>query len=532
MYPRKSSESEDRQVQSIDDQIKALRKLAKDRDLKIVEILRESRSAKKPGRPVFDEMLARIEKGEADGILCWQINRLSRNPIDSGKISWMLQNGVIKSIQTIDKEYRPEDNVLLFNVESGMANQFIIDLRKSSKRGMLGKADRGWLPSRATIGYLNHTDRFEEKTIIEDPDRFNLVRKMWDLLFEGKNPTRILEIATKEWGLVTPKFKRSGGKPMSTSAIYKMFGNIFYTGSFMFAGKLYAGNHKAMITMEEYDRAQEILGKTGKARPSKHIHAYTGVIRCSECGCMHTACTKVKTIITTGETKEFTYYYCTRRKRNIVCSQTESLTEKQLEDQITKYVEGCEINPVFLNWALEYLEERTDFEIEDRTQIYKSQQEAYNRTQKELDNLTRMFYRELIDDEEAFKTERDVLRNQLTRLKQEMCETEDRADKWLELTEKTFVFSTYAKKTLLAEDTAPEQKKDILLGLGWNHQIKDQILCITKHKWLEPIENSYPALKQRYDRLELGKTLVTQRQSEEIASIRSTWGGYRESNPN
>lgn len=131
IYARKSSESEDRQVQSIEDQVNRLKELANSLGITIKDVLTEAKSAKKPYcRPVFDDMLKRIEKGEADGILCWQINRLSRNPIDSGTISWMLQQGIIKCIQTIDRQYLPDDNVLLFNVESGMANQFIIDLRK------------------------------------------------------------------------------------------------------------------------------------------------------------------------------------------------------------------------------------------------------------------------------------------------------------------------------------------------------------------------------------------------------------------
>src|SRR3990167_3864474 len=91
LYARKSSESEDRQVQSIDDQINRLKKFASDFNLDIKKIYTEAKSAKKPSnRPVFTEILERIENGEANGILCWQINRLSRNPIDSGKLSWLL----------------------------------------------------------------------------------------------------------------------------------------------------------------------------------------------------------------------------------------------------------------------------------------------------------------------------------------------------------------------------------------------------------------------------------------------------------
>jgi len=108
LYTRKSSESEDRQVQSIDDQVNRLKELARDLNLEIKKIYTEAKSAKKPNnRPLFDEMIQRIENGEADGILCWQINRLSRNPIDSGKLSWLLQQGILKSIQTIDRQYLP-----------------------------------------------------------------------------------------------------------------------------------------------------------------------------------------------------------------------------------------------------------------------------------------------------------------------------------------------------------------------------------------------------------------------------------------
>ncbi len=248
LYPRKSSESEDRQVQSIEDQVNRLKELAQTLHLEIKEILPEAKSAKKPyNRPVFTEMLERIEKGEANGILCWQINRLSRNPIDSGKLSWMLQQGILKSIQTIDRQYLPDDNVLLFNVESGMANQFIIDLRKNSKRGMEGKADRGWLPSRAPLGYIN--DKIEH-TIVEDPERFDLVRKMWEMMLTGNfTPPQIRDIANDEWGFRTLKSKRVGGVPIANSVIYKMFSNLFYTGMFSWSGRVYqSGNHKPMIT--------------------------------------------------------------------------------------------------------------------------------------------------------------------------------------------------------------------------------------------------------------------------------------------
>ena len=71
IYARKSTDSEDRQVRSINDQIAELRELAKKENLEVVDLLVEKQTAKKPGRPMFAEMLKRIEAGEATGILAW-----------------------------------------------------------------------------------------------------------------------------------------------------------------------------------------------------------------------------------------------------------------------------------------------------------------------------------------------------------------------------------------------------------------------------------------------------------------------------
>ena len=71
IYARKSTDSEDRQIRSIADQLAELRELAKKENIDVVDTLVEKQTAKRPGRPVFAEMLKRIEVGEATGILAW-----------------------------------------------------------------------------------------------------------------------------------------------------------------------------------------------------------------------------------------------------------------------------------------------------------------------------------------------------------------------------------------------------------------------------------------------------------------------------
>ena len=157
LYARKSSEAEDKQVASVQSQIDELTKLANREGLEVIDILSESHSAKIPSaRPVFNEMIKRIDNNEAQGILCWKLDRLARNPVDGGNISWMLQQEVIKHIRTYDRNWLPTDNVLIMSVEFGMANQFILDLSQNTKRGLKNKAQRGWYPTFASLGYMHN----------------------------------------------------------------------------------------------------------------------------------------------------------------------------------------------------------------------------------------------------------------------------------------------------------------------------------------------------------------------------------------
>lgn len=98
IYCRKSSEQEDRQILSLPAQEKELLALAEKEKLRIVDIYKESRSAHTAGRPLFNDMLTRIEKGEANGILVWDESRIARNSLDGGKVIYMMDLEQIKAI--------------------------------------------------------------------------------------------------------------------------------------------------------------------------------------------------------------------------------------------------------------------------------------------------------------------------------------------------------------------------------------------------------------------------------------------------
>lgn len=520
LYARKSSEGEDRQVQSIGDQTDRITKMAEDQQLDIIEILSEAKSAKNPYcRAVFDKMLDRIEKGEAQGILVWEINRLSRNPVDSGKIQWMLQKGIIQSIKTINREYKPDDNALLLSVESGSANQFILDLKKGVKRGIDSKITKGNAPILAPLGYLNSIFETRGENFIKvDPERFSLVRKAWDMMLSGNyNPPQILEIMNNDWGMRTRKTKRRGGMLIGRTTLYGIFSNIFYAGFYNYQGKIEKGIHEPMITLEEFDRVQILLGREGRPRPKTHDFSFTGIIRCGECGSAVTALEKTKIIKKTGEMKTFVYYFCTRRKLGVPCSQKIYLPIEKLEEQIDVEVSKIEIHPLFKDWALKILQESNTKEIDERTKVYDTQHKTLVDTQRQLDNLTQMRYKELIDDMEYIK-EKKTLQDQITLLTEKLRTTESRAKEWIDLTEKTFNFACFARSNF--EVGSIQTKKEVLNSLGQNYTLKDKKLHITPNEWLKPIINKKESINAQINWLELENNQDPQRQNTSFEVLR------------
>src|SRR3989344_5194790 len=221
LYTRKSTESEDRQTLSLDDQKRELEIIEKQDNLKVVKRFAgkengESQSAHKRGRPKFGEVIKLIESGKVNGLLVWHPNRIARNAYDGGLIITLMDEGKLLEVKTPNKTYHNNaDDKFWLQLEFGMAKKSSDDNGEAVQRGLKTKLQMGWFPGYAPLGYAN-TKNFEEKgqnKILKDPERFEMVRRMWDLLLTGNyNTAEIHRIATKEWNLRTSGSKRQPSK--------------------------------------------------------------------------------------------------------------------------------------------------------------------------------------------------------------------------------------------------------------------------------------------------------------------------------
>ena len=180
---RKFSEAEDRQVLSIDSQESELQRIA-DRDgFVITKIFKESKSAKSSGRPVFNEMLAYIQKSGECVLLVWKPDRIARNMVDGGLTIELMDKGFIKEIRTPEKSFHnTSDDKFMMTLDFGIAKKYVDDLSVNVKRGNRAKLERGGWPNYAPFGYAN--DRLT-KTIHPDEKIAPFIVRIFERYAQG-----------------------------------------------------------------------------------------------------------------------------------------------------------------------------------------------------------------------------------------------------------------------------------------------------------------------------------------------------------
>jgi len=486
LYARRSivatQSEEDKGVPSIDSQKLEVRELAAEKGITIVKEFSETMSASKPyQRPKFTEMMEFIEAGKANAIICFKMDRLTRNPIDEGLLKHYLETEVIKNIKSTDRDWYPDDNSLLSSIEFAMARQYSRDLKKHIRRGQRDSLRRGFRPTLAPVGYMN--TRYREKGKLEtcepDPETWPIIKKLFDTVLSRQyTPHQVFEIATKQWGLRARKTTRyAKGRPLSIHSFYNILNNPFYYGEFQWPlskGDWYKGSHKPMITRAQYDEIQGILGR-GNAKNQLHEHAYTGLLRCI-CGARITCEKKFKTQ-KNGNKHVYSYYHCTGHVRP--CKGQKSIRVEKLEELIVEYLSSLRIAPAFHQWALTELRNEFERESGDKTNILYTQRKALALIERKLENLFEMRMNGEIDTD-LYKENREANEEESRRLKGEIEAIEQRFKTWIDDAERLLTFSERAEEEFL--NGGLQKRRAIVSALGSEHLLDQGVLTIKAEK--------------------------------------------------
>ncbi len=378
IYARVSSKEQEKEGFSIPAQLKLLREYAAAGNFSIVEEYQDVETAKQAGRTNFMEMFnflkqeaKRKQENICRVILVEKTDRLYRNIKD-----WVLLDDLdlefhfVKENFVFSRESRSSEK-FIHGIKVLMAKNYIDNLSEESRKGMLEKAEQGIYPSYAPLGYRNVV-KGDKKFIEPDPEYAPFIKKVYEWYATGNYS--LLEITRKARaeGFV---FRRTKN-PIAKSTIHKILTNTFYYGEFYWSGKIYKGNHEALIDRDLFERAQDVLfGRRGKIRQQKHSWAFQGLVSCGHCGCTMTA-----------EIKKgrYVYYHCTGHKGK--CPE-KYVREEELAQQFGEALGKIRFDEEVLEWIITALRESHKDEKKYRDEMIARLQQQYSKIQSRLDAM-------------------------------------------------------------------------------------------------------------------------------------------------
>ncbi len=405
LYARKSTESEERQVLSIDSQIKEMLQLAERENLEVVTMKRESHSAKETGqRPIFNEIIEEIKLGKFNGILTWAPDRISRNAGDLGKIVDLMDSGALLEIRTFGQRFSNNPNEKFLLMILGSQAKLENDNRGINvKRGLRTRVEMGLWPGVAPLGYLNQKHMDKKCQVIIDPQRAPVIKKIFEkVAFEHYSGRKIYNWLRHELNFYT-----RGNKPLTLSGVYRILDNPFYYGIFEHpkeSGNWYTGKHEPIINQELFEKAKVQLKRDQIVREN-HEFSFTKLFTCGYCGSGISAEEKYKQL-KDGTHARYVYYSCTRsRDRNC---KNKYIREEELITELLKILDKVNINELGMRQKLE--DEIARFNIFQRS-VLGSTDKVKNREDMDIRN-----YAKYILKEGSVSEKRELLGNLRSRI--------------------------------------------------------------------------------------------------------------------
>jgi len=352
LYARKSTEQDEQQALSIDAQIKEMTNLANRDGLNIIDIRRESHSAKAAGqRPVFNKLLEDIKEGVFDGLIAWAPDRLSRNAGDLGAVVDLIDQKKIAEIRTFSQKFTDNPNEKFLLMILGAQGKLENDQKSINvKRGLRARCEQGLWPASTPTGYLKHPNRDEKCHVVLDPERAPIIKQMFEkVAYENWSGRKVYR-----WLKNEVNFRTVNGKHLTLSNVYVILNSHFYYGTFEYpkeSGNWYRGVHEPTISKELFDKVQESFAESYVPRTASKEFAFTKIIKCGKCGSGITADEKFKKLLDGGVNRHV-YYFCTK-SRNIDCK-NKYINEKDLLQELSKLIDVMRLDDLGVRARIEH----------------------------------------------------------------------------------------------------------------------------------------------------------------------------------
>ena len=470
-YTRVSSDEQRQKGYSLDYQRKETDLYCKNKNLNIVRHFSESHTAKKPGRPAFNEMLKFAKKKGIKNLVFLKSDRASRNPVDSAQLSYMAEYEgfnvhLVQDNLILSQKSKPQD-FLIFEINNCFSNLYPRNLSIEVSSKMLEKAEQGYYPSRPMCGYV--TVKIAKRAYLKiDPEKAPFIKEIFEKYATGQYSYKLLAAEMRLRGFMVSNCVKCG-----KNNIEDILNNPVYMGDFMWKGKRYKGKHDPIVSPELYYQCQKIIKQRSLGTNKSRNFLYTGVIKCKKCGCQFV-----------GEIKKnkYIYYHCTGN-RGGDCNK-KWLKQEYIDDVFVDFLKSLiipdEHMPEILTCIKYQIKEERDF----NKQKYDAAKIKYDKLKTRSDALFNLFLDGDID-KEHYKEKQKEIDYELDYLSSVMHNTNLKDNKVIETSEMLLELFKNAHRDYLRGDF--ETKKYLLNLLCSNFYYDGEKLTIIIKEAFRPL---------------------------------------------
>jgi len=348
-YIRVSTAKQGERGVSLQEQQDAIMRYAQRQNLRIVRSFEEKETAAKLGRPIFNQMMRLLKRGEACGVIIHKIDRGARNLKDWADLGELIDTGVEVHFANESVDLNTRGGRLSADIQAVVAADYIRNLREETRKGFYGRLKQGLYPIKAPVGYL---DQGGGQVKAVDPAMAPLVQQAFELYSLGRFSLPRLVEEMELRGLRN----RKGGR-VSLNGMSILLRNPFYAGVIRIrkTGEHFSGIHQPLIDRRTFDTVQAILDGKTVPRTHRHEFAFSRMIRCALCG---------RTVMAEVQ-KGHTYYRCHTR----ACA-TKTLREENIEGALASSFNRLRLNGEESGYArLWFAARRTNHEAIAKQQI-------------------------------------------------------------------------------------------------------------------------------------------------------------------
>lgn len=225
-------------------------------------------------RPGLKALLADIEAGRIDIVVVYKIDRLTRSLADFARIVEVFEANEC-SFVSVTQSFNTTGSMgkLMLNVLLSFA-QFEREVTGERIRDKIAafKAKGMWMGGNLPLGYDKPRDG--TRKLVVNHEEAQRVRDIFSRYLE-LGSVHALQRDLAAHGVlskrcVTSKGKVRGGLPFSRGALFHLLRNHVYLGKIMHKGKIYEGEHEAIVDSELFERVQRKLDAQ-KRRHSNNV---------------------------------------------------------------------------------------------------------------------------------------------------------------------------------------------------------------------------------------------------------------------